>query len=99
MRMASVADLVEPLIAGDALPPALVEQARDLYESGAVRLDAFGPLRVTAAVDDRGICRVELEAAEGHLRCSCACDGDEGPCIHILATALETWHRAPKRRS
>ena len=56
--MASVADLVEPLVTGDGAPVELHAAARRLLEDGAVRLDSFGPLRVTAAVDDGGVCRV-----------------------------------------
>ena len=97
--MASVADLVEPLVTGDAAPPALRRAAQRLAVDGAVRLDTFGPLRVTAAVEaDQGICRVELESDAGRLRCRCACDGDDGTCVHVLAAAIEAWHRAPKRR-
>ena len=98
--MASIADLVEPLVMANAAPPALLLAARRLREDGAVRLDAFGPLRVTAAVDDGGVCRVELASTSQGLRSRCACDGETGadPCVHVLAAAIETWHRAPRRR-
>ena len=98
--MASIADLVEPLVMSEAAPPALLLAARRLREDGAVRLDAFGPLRVTAAVDDGGVCRVELASTAQGLRSNCACDGETGadPCVHVLAAAIETWHRAPRRR-
>jgi hypothetical protein len=98
--MTSVADLVEPLVTGDAAPPALRQAALRLAGEGAVRLDTFEPLRVTAAVDDAGVCRVELASTRDGLRGHCECDGDTDghPCVHVLAAAVETWNRAPKRR-
>ena len=98
--MTSVADLVESLVTGDAASPALRQAALRLAGDGAVRLDRFERLRVTAAVDDGGVCQVELAATRDGLHGHCECDGDADghPCVHVLAAAFETWHRTLKRR-
>jgi hypothetical protein len=99
--MASVADLVEPFVTGEGASAVVHARATELREAGAVRLDTFGPLRVTAAVDDGGVCRVELSSSAGSLQCRCACDGDSAcdPCVHVLAAAMEMWHRSTRRRT
>jgi hypothetical protein len=99
--MASVADLVEPLV---LLPTGVPVEVRDgaeaLRVANAVTLDHVGPLSVTANVADTdGAHRVALGATRNGLASSCDClRGSSGRlCSHSLATAIETWHRAPKR--
>jgi hypothetical protein len=100
--VASVADLIEPLV---ALPNGVPIEVRDgadaLREANAVTLDHLGPLSVTASVADTdGAHRVALGSTQNGLAASCDCErGASGRlCVHSLATAIETWHRAPKRR-
>jgi uncharacterized Zn finger protein len=99
--MASVADLVEPLVAlPDSLPAEVRGGAARLHDANAVRLRDFGPLRVTADVTDDVVHRVELASTDVGLSASCDCPLGSGGrlCPHSLATALETWERAPRRR-
>jgi uncharacterized Zn finger protein len=99
--MPSVADLVEDerlrrLADADAL-----RQGTDLAAGDRVQLEAFGPLGVTARVEDAGAAhRVELRATGDELTWSCTCpDGQGGAfCRHAVAAAWVTWQRAPKRR-
>ncbi len=100
--MASVTDLVEPLV---TVPSTVSTDVRDgaqvLRDQGAVNLDHVGPLSVTANVTDAdGPHRVALGATRNGLACSCDCErGASGLlCRHSVATAIETWHRAPQRR-
>jgi hypothetical protein len=65
--------------------------------SGAVRLEAFGPVRVTATVEDDGVHHVQLAVISSTLNWSCTCSADSF-CTHATAAAIETWRRAPKRR-
>ena len=101
--MASVADLVEPLVLGGGdLPGDVREEATRLHDAGAVTLDAFGPVRVTASVADDGHAfDVALASAADGLESACSCaQGSSGLiCAHSLATAIVTWERAPRRRS
>ncbi len=101
--MPSVADLIEPLV---IIPTGVPAEVRDgavaLREAQAVTLDHLGALSVTASVADAdGAHRVALGATSQGLASSCDCErGARGLlCVHSLATAIETWHQAPKRRS
>jgi uncharacterized Zn finger protein len=99
--MPSVADLVEEERLQRLADPDALRQGTDLAAGDRVRLEAFGPLRVTARVDDAGGGhRVELRAAGDGLAWSCRCpDGQGGAfCRHAVAAARVTWRRAPKRR-
>jgi uncharacterized Zn finger protein len=97
--MASVADLVEPELLRERAGEYLQRAGEVLRESGRVRIVEFAPMRVTAAVDDGGIRSVELESTPGGLQASCSCGAPsaDGLCPHAVATAIETWHRAPNR--
>jgi uncharacterized Zn finger protein len=99
--MSSVADLVEPQDVGERAGQYLTRAADVLRASGGVRLVAFSPLRVSAEVDDGGPRHVELVASGDRLEVTCDCGsaGDDGWCPHAVATAFETWERAPKRRT
>lgn len=100
---AAVSDLVEPLVTvADAVPAEIRMAGRDLFDAGAVTLDHVGDLSVTAHVaDEAGVHRVALGSTADGLASSCQCErGSTGlVCPHSLATALETWHRVPNRRS
>jgi hypothetical protein len=101
--MASVADLVGPLVGRpDGVPSDVRESAARLHDAGAITLDDFGPLRVTASVvDDDGPHQVELASTVEGLASDCDCTvGATGLlCPHSLATAIVTWERAPHRRA
>jgi uncharacterized Zn finger protein len=98
--MPSVADLVEPeelqVRAGEYLQRA----GEVLREHGQVHIIEFGPLRVTATVDDIRVRFVILESTTTGLHASCDCDAPaaSGLCPHVVAVAIETWQRAPHRR-
>ena len=97
--MASVADLVEGALR-DQAGEYLVRAGEVLRDDGRVQLDAFGPLRVTAGVEDDGRRTVVLVASGSTLEVSCDCGmaSASGWCAHSVAAAIETWHRAPTRR-
>ena len=99
--MASVADLVEEEALSRLADPSALEQGTALSAQNRVKLEAFGPLRVTARVEDtEDVQQVELGSTGDGLRWSCTCpDGRSGAfCRHAVATARATWQRAPKRR-
>ena len=98
--MPSVADLVEPAALRERAGEYLQRAGEVLRDQGHVRIAAFGPVRVTATVEDGGPRSVGLEAATDGLRATCDCDqpSASGLCPHIVAVAIETWERAPKRR-
>lgn len=98
--MASVADLVEPESLRERAGEYLYRAGEVLRESGHVRIVQFGPTRVTAEVDDGAARGVALESMSGELATTCNCDmpSASGLCPHIVAVAIDTWHRAPKRR-
>jgi uncharacterized Zn finger protein len=97
--MASVADLVEPAALRERAGEYLHRAAEVLRDGGHVRLVEFGPTRVTAAVDDDGTRSVALDSATGELvaTCNCGLPASNGLCPHIVAAAIETWLRAPRR--
>ena len=97
--MASVADLVEPEALRERAGEYLQRAGEVLRGSGQVRVLEFGPTRVTAGVED-GVARsVTLEATSAGLQASCDCGAPSanGLCPHIVAFAIETWQRAPRR--
>jgi uncharacterized Zn finger protein len=99
--MPSVADLVEEESLGRLAGPDALAQGSVLAGQDHVHLEAFGPLRVTARVEDAGEgYRVELRSTGDGLAWSCGCpDGRGGAfCRHAVAAARVTWERAPKRR-
>jgi uncharacterized Zn finger protein len=97
--MASVADLVEPETIRERAGEYLQRAGEVLRGSGHVRMVEFGPTRVTAGVDDGVPRSVTLEATSAGLQASCDCGAPSanGLCPHIVAVAIETWQRAPKR--
>ena len=99
--MASVADLVEPERLRERASEYLQRAGEVLLAAGGVHVMHFTPTRVTAQVEDGGERHdVELAAtADGlSIRCDCPGGGDQEFCPHTVATAIETWHRAPNRR-
>jgi uncharacterized Zn finger protein len=99
--MASVADLVEPEALRDRAGEYLYRAGEVLRESGRVRIVQFGPMRVTAEVNDDDATRgVALESMSGELAatCNCGLPSANGLCPHIVAVAIDTWHQAPNRR-
>ena len=100
--MPSVADLVEEPALAELVAPEALDAGRDLAARGAVRLEEFGPVRVVAQVTDGDSSqRVELIAQAVGLGWSCDCEeGRTGlACRHLAAAALETWQKAPERRT
>jgi len=98
--VASISDLVEPDSLREQAGEYLERAGAVLRESGRVQVVEFGPTRVLATVDDGGARTVRLEAsAEGLVvACDCAAPAASGWCPHAVATAIETWNRAPNRR-
>ena len=97
--MASVADLVEPDAIRERAGEYLARAGQVLRDGGHVRLDGFGPTRVTAEVADGDSRAVVLESTSVGLIASCGCGGTaDALCPHVVAVAFETWERAPKRR-
>ena len=99
--MPSVADLVEEERLQRLADAGALRQGTDLAAEDRVRLEAFGPLQVTARVEDAGGAhRVELRSTGDQLAWSCTCpDGQGGAfCRHAVAAARVAWQRAPKRR-
>ena len=98
--MASLADLVEPEALLERAGEYLQRAGDVLRASGHVRLVDFDPQRVTAEVEDSGIRSVVLEAGPTGLlpSCDCGLPSANGLCPHVVAAAIETWHRAPKTR-
>ena len=98
--MASVADLVEPAALEERAGEYLQRAGAVLREHGHVRIEEFGPMRVTATVED-GVSRsVALGSTPTGLDASCDCGAPaaNGLCPHVVAVAIETWERAPKRQ-
>jgi uncharacterized Zn finger protein len=99
--MPSVADLVEPDALRARAGEYLARAGDVLRASGHVDIVTLTPLRVAADIEDGVRRHVELAATDGGLvvTCDCGSAGDDGWCPHAVATAFETWERAPKRRS
>jgi uncharacterized Zn finger protein len=98
--MASVADLVEPEALQARAGEYLQRAGEVLREHGVVHIIEFGPMRVTASVEDRGARSVVLDSTAAGLEASCDCDAPaaSGLCPHVVAVAIETWQRTPKRQ-
>jgi uncharacterized Zn finger protein len=99
--MPSIADLVEEERLQRLADPDALRQGADLAAEDRVQLEAFGPLRVAARVEDAdGGHQVELHSTGDRLEWWCTCpDGQGGVfCRHAVAAARVTWQRAPKRR-
>jgi uncharacterized Zn finger protein len=99
--MPSIADLVEDQRLQRLAEPDALRQGTKLAAEDRVQLETFGPLGVTARVQDAdGAHRVELRSTGDELTWSCTCpDGRAGGfCRHAVAAARLTWQRAPTRR-
>ena len=98
--MPSIADLVEPEALAQRAGEYLARAGEVLRASGHVRIVEFGPTRVTAQVEDDALRSVVLAAGASGLDASCDCGHPtaNGLCPHVVAVAIETWERAPKRR-
>ncbi|MFC4058756.1 hypothetical protein ACFOWE_10650 [Planomonospora corallina] len=70
----------------------------ELEQAGAVQLVRFGPLRVTAEVDDGAAC-VEFLRDADDLRWSCTCaEGRRGAfCAHCAATAQSVRRKTERK--
>jgi len=99
--MPSVADLVDPEALRERAGEYLSRAGAVLRAEGHVRILAFTPLRVAGEVEDGVPRHVVLEATGEQLvvTCDCGTAGGDGWCPHTVATAFETWERAPKRRA
>jgi uncharacterized Zn finger protein len=97
----SVADLVEPDVLRERAGEYLQRAGEVLRAAGGVTIVEFSPLRVSAQVEDGGAQhRAELVSTQDGLSISCDClEGAGGRfCPHTVATAIETWERAPQAR-
>ena len=66
-----------------------------LADAGAVTIEEFGPLRVTATVHAAdGPATVELTAGE-RFGYACSCSDLPEACRHVVATALVAWRTGP----
>jgi uncharacterized Zn finger protein len=95
-----MADLVEPAALEERAGEYLHRAGAVLREHGHVQITEFGPTRVTATVED-GVSRsVALGSTATGLDASCDCGAPaaSGLCPHVVAVAIETWERAPKRQ-
>ncbi|HEX3428837.1 MAG TPA: hypothetical protein VHS36_08520 [Candidatus Limnocylindrales bacterium] len=92
-----MADLVEPESLQKRAGEYLYRAGEVLRENGRVRIVELVPMRVIADVNDVETRSVVLEA-DGALRASCDCGqpSADGLCPHIVAVAIETWHRAQR---
>ena len=100
--MASVADLVEPEQLRERAGEYLQRAGEVLRAAGGVHFMDFEPMRVTAQVEDGGVRQAtELAATADGLTTRCECPGGAGGdwCPHTVATAIETWHSAPKQHA
>jgi hypothetical protein len=61
------------------------QRGRQLADRGAVQFEAFGPVRVTASVEDDRVHRVEFGVTSDELYWSCTC-------------SAETFARMPRQR-
>ena len=99
--MASVADLVSPDVLQGLATPDDLRAGSAMANAGAVRLTTFGPLNVLATVDTDGPA-AQLDVRGGSVltfECSCAAGRSGAFCGHIVAVAVETWRRSPRRRA
>jgi uncharacterized Zn finger protein len=98
--MASVAELVGEGALRRLAGPIGYRQGVDLAVSGCVQLVSFGPVRVTARVEDLVFHHVELRSTGTGLSWSCTCrDGrSRAPCKHSVAVAVATRQRALSER-
>jgi uncharacterized Zn finger protein len=102
LAMASVADLVEDSALRHLANPQAYDDGHRDAEAGSVKLDAFGPLQITADVaDDDGVWKVVLRSGSEGLVWSCTCPAGRqyAFCRHCVATAIMTWRQSPARRS
>jgi uncharacterized Zn finger protein len=99
--MPSIADLVEDERLQRLADAAALRQGTDLAAEDRVQLETFGPLGVTARVEDAGAAhQLGLGSTGDELTWSCTCpDGQGGAfCRHAVAAARVTWQRSPKQR-
>jgi uncharacterized Zn finger protein len=98
--MASVAELVDEGSLRRLAGPIGYRQGVDLAISGCVQLVSFGPVRVTARVEDLVFQHVELRSTGTGLRWSCTCRDKESqaPCKHSVAVAVATRQRTWSQR-
>jgi uncharacterized Zn finger protein len=96
--MTSVVDLVDGAAILRLAEPRDYDRGRTLVDQAAVMIEAFTPTRVTATVEDGVGQRVELRATARGLEWWCSCPpGRSGAfCAHVVATAVQTWHRASR---
>ncbi|WP_449061798.1 SWIM zinc finger family protein [Planomonospora algeriensis] len=94
--MTGMSELTGAQLSGAA--QAVLARGDELERSGAVQLVRFGPLRVTAEVDDSAAC-VDFQVADGVLRWSCTCrEGREGAfCAHCAATAQSVRRKTERK--
>ena len=99
MSVNSVADLVEPVRLSQLATPANYRMGQEIAASGAVELDEFGPLEVTARTTSGTPRRIELTSTSEGLEFRCTCSAHIArPCKHVDAVGLATWEKSPKRR-
>ena len=97
MSVNSVADLVEPVRLQQLATPANYRMGQRIAASGAVELDEFGPLKVTARTTSGTPRRIELTSTPEGLEFRCTCSAHIArPCKHVVAVGLTTWEKGTK---
>jgi uncharacterized Zn finger protein len=97
--MQSIADHVEPAKLKELATPADYRLGEEIKANGAVELEEFGPTRVVAHATGGQRRLVELRSTPAGLGYTCTCSSKlDRPCKHVVAVALETWEKSPKRR-
>jgi len=96
--MNSVADLVDEDSIKALATPSDFRLGQEIADMKGVEFTEFTPLKVVASVDTPAIERrtAVLEATPPSLTWHCTCTSNKARfCKHLVATALETWRKAP----
>ncbi len=98
--MDSIADLSEPVKVQVRARPADYKAGKAIADADGVVMDEFTPIKVRATVTEPGhqTRRTQLTAGPDGFDWACTCNGQKLFCRHVVATALATWAKAPKRQ-
>lgn len=99
--MNSVTDLANEETIKALATPSDFRHGQEIVDMSGVEFTEFTPLKVTAIVDTPATERRTsvLEAAPAGLKWHCTCTSNRARfCKHLVATALETWKKAPGPR-
>jgi hypothetical protein len=96
--MNSVADLVDDASIKTLATPSDFRLGQEIVDMNGVEFTEFTPLKVVASIDTPATQRrtTVLEATPAGLTWHCTCTSNKAHfCKHLVATALETWRKAP----